>query len=110
MPIVRSPQELSTVRGDGYSETGCADAQVFGAPVPMRARRFVVDPGAEAPIRVAGDEAMVYVVTGTGLLEDGVERHDLEPESLVWLEPPATAVLHAGDGGVEVLVAEAPGQ
>ena len=110
MPIVRSANELSTTEGDGYTETACAGSEIFGAPVPMQARRFVVRPGATAPVDVAGDEAMVYVVTGTGVLEAGPERHDLAPESLVWLEPPASTVVHAGDGGVEVLVAEAPGR
>lgn len=110
MPVVRSANELPTTRGEGYTETLCADAGLFGAPVPMRARRFVVEAGAAAPVDVGGDEAMIYVVAGSGVLEAGTDRHELGPESLVWLEPPATGVLRAGEGGLEVLAAEAPGQ
>lgn len=110
MPVVRSAEELPVTRGNGCTETACASAEIFGAPVPMRARRFLVDPGAAASVDVAGDETTVYVVAGTGVLESGSERHDVGPESMVWLEPPASTVLRAGDGGVEVLVAEAPGR
>lgn len=110
MPVVRHPDELPVVHGDGYTETACADAQIFGEPVPMRARRFLLEPGSTAPTEIAGDEAMVYVARGSGVLEVGAERHDLAPESMVWIEPPATVTMRAGNDGMDVLVSEAPGR
>ncbi|MGH9088142.1 MAG: cupin domain-containing protein [Acidimicrobiales bacterium] len=110
MPVVRRPEDLTVVQGDGYTVTACAGPDVFDAEVPMRARRLVVEAGASAPVEIAGDEAMIYVVAGSGVFESGSERHEVGPESMVWLEPPAASTLRAGDEGVELLVSEAPGR
>lgn len=108
MPVVKTPDQLEVRTAPGYTETVCAGPDTFGLPVPMRARRFVVEPGARAPVDAGGEEVMVYVIGGSGALETGTERHDLSRESMAWVQPPGSFTLDAGPSGLEVLVSEAP--
>lgn len=112
MPVVRRAGELECTQHDGWTETLCAGAGVFGVAVPLRARRVVVDAGVTARLDTYADEAMVYVVRGSGAVEVHGERHRLLPETVVWLDGPGDLLLEAGSapapGGLEVLVTEAP--
>lgn len=112
MPVVRGPEELRPTSFEGWTETVCASPETFGMPVPVRARRVVVDPGASAQVAAAGDEVMVYVVRGSGVLEAAGEQHRLDPETVAWIDPPGPFALEAtgegSGGGLEVLVTEAP--
>lgn len=112
MPVVKSPDELRPTMFDGWTETTCASPEAFGEPVPVRVRRVVVDPDATAQVAAAGEEVMVYVVRGSGMLESAGERHRLDAEAVAWIDPPGPFALHAAGegsgGGLEVLVTEAP--
>jgi quercetin dioxygenase-like cupin family protein len=110
MPVVRHPEELPAWSGPGWSERAWAGAVAFGTPVPMEARRYVLDPGAAGPaIRLGAQEAMVYVAAGAGMAEAGGERFHLEPESLLWLASCDEVSLRAGADGLDALVAESAG-
>lgn len=108
MPLVREAASLPVRHGDGVTETLGADPGVFGVPVPMRMRRVAVEPGVTATLEVAGEEVMAYVLTGSGSVAAGGEQHALAPESMAWVDP-GSIQLTAGDDGLVVLVAEAPG-
>lgn len=108
MPIVRDTASLPARSSDGVTETLVADPEVFGAPVPLRLRRIEVSPGRSAAVTASGTEVMAYVLSGAGTLAVGGEQHMLGPESMAWIDPPSSFELAAGDGGLVVLVAEAP--
>jgi quercetin dioxygenase-like cupin family protein len=108
MPVVRDAASLPVRTAEGVRETLVADAAVFGSPVPMRLRQVAVEPGRTASLDAAGEEVMAYVVSGTGDLAVGGERHALGPESMAWIDPPGPFELVAGQDGLVVLVAEAP--
>lgn len=108
MPVVRSAEEQQRTQFEGWAETTCASPSTFGEPVPVNVRRVVVDPGAMASVGATAEEVMVYVVRGTGELIAADERHRLDPESMAWIDPSGPFSLEAADGGLEVLVTEAP--
>lgn len=108
MPLVRDAGSLPVRRADGVTETLAADPEVFGVPVPMRMRRFAVEPGITATLEAVGDEVMAYVLAGSGTLVAGTEQHALAPESMAWVEAGPLQLI-AGDDGLSVLVVEAPG-
>jgi len=67
MPVIRHPGQLPATDGPGWHQQEWASAAVFGEPVPMRARRYQLDPGAAGPgIALGGQEAFGYVIAGTG--------------------------------------------
>lgn len=114
MPVVRTPEDLPPETHDGWSETLCASEDTFDAPVPLRARRVAVQPGAVAHLTTQGREVMLYVVSGAGELETEDERHRLAPESMAWLDGAGALSLAAdpparGGSGLEIIVTEAPG-
>lgn len=110
MPVVRHPEELSARRGPGWSEHAWAGAAAFGTPVPMTARRYLLDPGQAGPaIRLGAQEAMVYVAAGAGTAEADGDRFPLGPESMLWLASCDEVSLRAGADGLDALVAESAG-
>lgn len=110
MPVVRQRSDMPTRGGPGWTETTCAGAALFGAPVPMSAREYLIDPGASGPpIEITGAEAMAYVAAGSGTAEAGGERFALAPESVLWLSQAGPLGLTAGPEGLAVLVAESAG-
>jgi hypothetical protein len=53
--------------GHGYTSGPWASADVFGTPVPLKVRRYRLDPGARARMPpLGGTEAMAYVIAGSG--------------------------------------------
>jgi mannose-6-phosphate isomerase-like protein (cupin superfamily) len=87
-----------------------ASAAGFGTPVPMRASRWVIDPGTVGPaIRLGAQEALVYVAAGGGAAQAGSERFALGPESMLWLASRDEVSLQAGPSGLDALVAESVG-
>lgn len=108
MPVVRHPSELPVHRGTGWTETEVASPAVFGVPVPMRGRRFVLEPSTTLPlIRVTAPEAMLYVAAGSGRAEADGRFYPLERESMMWVSPVAQVALTAGAQGMECILAEA---
>lgn len=108
MSVVRHPSELPVHRGTGWSETEVAGSAVFGVPVPMRGRRFILEPSTVLPpIRVTAPETMLYVAAGSARAEAGGRCYRLGRESMIWLGPAAQVVLTAGPHGAEFILAEA---
>jgi hypothetical protein len=107
MPVVRQRSEMPTRQGTGWTETVCAGPAAFGAPVGMQARLFTLAPAAAMPpVPVAAQEAMVYVVAGSGTAEVGAEQYPLERESMLWLSPATEIVFTAGPDGLECMLAQ----
>jgi quercetin dioxygenase-like cupin family protein len=110
MPVVRHPDQLPVRRGPGWTELSWAGAVSFGTPVPMEARRCVIDPGTAGPaLRLTAQEALVYVAAGGGTAEAGGEQFVLGPESVLWLASCDEVSLRAGAEGLDALVAESTG-
>jgi quercetin dioxygenase-like cupin family protein len=99
VPVVKGPAALPSRREPGYVEIVCASTEVFDVPVPLRLRRFVVDPGRTADIDAQGAEVMAYVVAGSGEVVAGTERSELQNGSMAWLDP-GPFRLSAGDDGL----------
>lgn len=86
MPVVRTVDMLPARRAAGWIEWDWAGPGTFGAPVPMTARRMVLDPGAGGPeIPLGSREAMVYVAAGSGTAEAAGEVFTLSHETVLWL-------------------------
>jgi hypothetical protein len=110
MPVVRRRSEMQTRSGPGWTEVVFAGSDTFGVPVPMKARRYTLDPAATGPrILIAATEAMTYVAAGSGTAVVGAERFGLEPESMLWLGQAQELTLTAGPDGLDVLVAQSDG-
>jgi len=111
MPVIRHPGQLPATDGPGWHQQEWASAAVFGEPVPMRARRYQLDPGAAGPgIALGGQEAFGYVIAGTGAGRAGPASYLLARESVLWLGGCDALALTAGQDGLDVLVAESTGQ
>ncbi len=85
---------------------------MFGEPVPLKVKRYLVDAGATArllPLR--GEEAFAYVITGSGAaaVSSPAERFTLGTESVLWLGPSEELSFEAGQDGLDLLVAETTG-
>ena len=108
MSVIRQSSELPVQQGAGWSEMEFAGPAVFGVPVPMRGRRFVLEPSAVLPpIRVTAPEAMLYVAAGSARAEADGQCYSLERESMLWVTPVAQVVLTAGPDGLECILTEA---
>ena len=111
MPVVRHRSEMTTRQGTGWTETVCAGPAAFGAPVEMQARLFTLVPAAAMPpVPIAAQEAMVYVVAGSGTAQVGEEQYPLERESMLWLSPAAEIAFTAGPDGLECMLAQSAGE
>jgi quercetin dioxygenase-like cupin family protein len=109
MPVVLHPDDMPARRGTGWSEQAWAGPDVLGAPVPMEARRWLVDPGAATPaVALGGPEAMLYVAAGSGTADVSGERFALDPESVLWLAACPEVILHGGPDGLDALIAYVP--
>ncbi len=110
MALVSRPAMMPVRHGPGFSERVFADSALFGTPIPMVGRCIALEAHAERLVDGLGDgEAMLYVAAGSGTAVAGRQARELETETAVWLDPDETLLLKAGDRGLEVLVAQAPG-
>ena len=110
MPVIRDPGQLPTRSGPGWSRQDWAGPAVFGEPVPMRAHRYRIEAGATGPgTALAGQEAFVYVIGGTGTAAAAGDSYPLARESVLWLAGCDALTLRAGPGGLDALVAESAG-
>jgi quercetin dioxygenase-like cupin family protein len=111
MPLIRHPDQLPATDGPGWHQQEWASADVFGEPVPMRARRCRLQPGAAGPvITLGGQEAFAYVISGTAASRAGGDSYLLARESVLWLAGCDALTVTAGPDGLDVLVAEATGE
>ncbi len=53
--------------GHGCTSWSWASAEIFGTPVPLKVKRYRLDPGARTRrAALGGTEAMAYVIAGSG--------------------------------------------
>lgn len=109
MPVIRRPDEMPQQHGPGWSRQAWAGPETFGTPVPMTAVRWRLAPGAACDARLGGQEALAFVIGGSGTARQGSEEFPLAGESLLWLAGCDSAALAAGGDGLDVLVAESTG-
>ena len=111
MAVILKAEEIPVRQvGEGWKETTIADSQTVGTPA-MVARRWSLAPGACGPEVEHGEtEEILYVIEGSGAALVGDQRHALGKESMLWLSPGDRFQLEAGEQGLEVLQAYAPGE
>jgi quercetin dioxygenase-like cupin family protein len=84
-------------------------AEMFGEPVPLKVRRFLIDAGITARlVPPRGAEAFAYVIAGSGAAATSppAERFALATESVLWLGPCDELSAEAGPHGLDLMVAE----
>jgi quercetin dioxygenase-like cupin family protein len=107
MPVIRHPSQLEHHRELQWARQAWAGAAAFAEDVPMVAHRHRVEPGAESPlIPLGGQEAMAYVISGSGTARAAGETFPLAAESMLWLAACHGLALRAGPQGLDVLAAE----
>jgi mannose-6-phosphate isomerase-like protein (cupin superfamily) len=115
MVVICTP-DLSGSRGHGYTSGPWASADMFGAPVPLKVKRYRLDPGARVrDIGLGGTEAMAYVIGGSGTALASPPYGEGEPfplgtESVLWLSACDGLTLEAGPGRLDVLLARSTGR
>src|SRR5262249_42207130 len=85
---------------------------MFGQPVPLKVRRFLVDACVTARlVPPRGAEAFAYVIAGSGAAAASppAERFDLATESVLRLGPGADLSVEAGLDGLDLMLAETTG-
>ena len=96
------------VRSGPWFDPGMQDE-----PVPLAVTRRRLDPGATDRIPLHGRENFAYVITGSAAAlaspEAEGEQFTLGPESVLWLTGCDQMSAHAGQDGLDLLVAEATG-
>ena len=101
--------------GRGYTSGPWAGADMFGTPVPLKVKRYRLDPGATADrIALGCTEAMAYVIAGSGTAsasppDAGAEPFTLGAESVLWLSACHELTVRAGHEQMDVLVAWSTG-
>jgi hypothetical protein len=101
--------------GHGCTSGPWASADIFGVPVPLKVKRYRLDPGARGPgLALGGTEAMAYVIAGSGTASasppDGAaEPFPLDAESVLWLSACDGLTVEAGPERLDVLVAWSTG-
>jgi quercetin dioxygenase-like cupin family protein len=109
MPVVRDPGDLPTRQGTGWTEQAWAGPEQLGAPVPMQAWRWTLDPHAVSPpVGLSAPEGLLYVMAGAGTADTGGGRFAVGRENVLWLAGCPDVTLHGGPGGLDVLIALAP--
>jgi quercetin dioxygenase-like cupin family protein len=110
MPVLRTADTLPARRAPGWAEWDWAGPDTFDAPVPMTARRMVLDPGVGRPeIPLGSQEAMLYVASGSGTAQAAGEVFALSHETVLWLAGSDAVTLQADAAGLDALIAESTG-
>jgi len=85
---------------------------IFGEPVPLKVRRFLIDAGVTAHlVPPRGAEAFAFVIAGYGAAAASppAERFALATESVLWLGPCGELSVEAGPDGLDLMLAETTG-
>jgi quercetin dioxygenase-like cupin family protein len=85
---------------------------MFGEPVPLNVRRYLVEAGVTARlVPPGGPEAFAYVIAGSGTAAASppAERFAVGTESVLWLGACAELSVEAGPDGLDLMVAETTG-
>ncbi len=111
MPTIINPNDMQpAIKGKGWRIQTLADSESFGAPA-MVAKNWKLEPNSVGPQITHDDtEQMLYVMSGDGVAVVGEERLQLEPESMLWIEPGDEYHFEAGPEGLEILQGNAPGE
>ncbi len=86
--------------------------EMFGQPVPLKVRRFLIDACVTARlVPPRGAEAFAYVIAGSGVAAESppAERFSLGTESVLWLGACDELSVEAGPDGLDLMVAETTG-
>jgi quercetin dioxygenase-like cupin family protein len=112
MPQIRTP-DFSGDCAPGVRSGPWFHPEFSGEPVPLTVVRHRLDPGATDRIPLRGQENFAYVIAGSGtaIASSEVEsrRFTLGTESVLWLAGCGQMSAHAGQDGLDLLVAEAAG-
>ncbi|MEJ2600724.1 MAG: cupin domain-containing protein [Anaerolineales bacterium] len=110
MPVIIEPDVMkANQKGDGWTETTIGDSQLIKG-LGMVARHWSFKPGTlTQEIRHGDHDEMLYVIAGSGIAHVSGKELNLEPETLVWLEPGDRYFIQAGAEGLEILQGYAPG-
>jgi mannose-6-phosphate isomerase-like protein (cupin superfamily) len=100
--------------GQGWTTGPWFAEGIFGEPVPLKVRRFLIDAGVTARlVPPRGQEAFAFIIAGDGTAAASppAERFALATESMLWLGACEELSFNAGENGLDLLVAEttAPG-
>jgi mannose-6-phosphate isomerase-like protein (cupin superfamily) len=109
MPVTRRLDELTEQRRPGWSRQAWAGQAAFGEPVPMAADRYRLEPGVAVDVPLGSQEALAYVIGGSGSAQAVGESFSLARESVLWLAGCDGVSLQAGEDGLDVLAAESTG-
>jgi quercetin dioxygenase-like cupin family protein len=110
MPVIRHQSELAGQGGPGWTQLDWAGTAAFGEPVGMQARRYRLEAGVSGVhAALAGQEALAYVIAGTGTATADGESYPLAAETVLWLAGREGVALAAGPDGLDALVAESTG-
>ena len=85
---------------------------IFGEPVPLKVRRFLIDACVTARlVPPRGAEAFAYVIAGSGAAAASppADRFVLGTESVLWLGACEELSVEAGLDGLDIMVAETTG-
>jgi mannose-6-phosphate isomerase-like protein (cupin superfamily) len=112
MSVIMKPaekHEAIEAHGDGWAVRRIAGRQLFGGAA-MAAFHWSLEAHVSGPQFAHGEyDEMFYVITGGGTAVIGGHRLPLEAESLIWLEPGDSGYFEAGEQGLQILQAYAPG-
>lgn len=83
-----------------WQETTLAD----DSTIPMTARRLTLTAGASSPTWThnAGDQ-LLYVISGNGVVRINEENHQIDHESVIWLDFGDEYQFVAAENGLEIL-------
>jgi quercetin dioxygenase-like cupin family protein len=86
------------------------EEELTDGTLALGARRLALEPRETAArVEAPAGESFLYVIGGSGRVQAAGESAALAAESVVWLEPGDTCELEAGDDGLRLLLAHAPG-
>lgn len=113
MPWICTPDFSAACRPDqGWTTGPWFAGAMFGQPVPLKVRRFLIDAGVTAQlVPPRGQEAFAYVIAGSGtaVASPPTERFAAGTESVLWLGPCEELSAEAGQDGLDLMLAEATG-
>ena len=103
MPKVFGADEMKVEKGEGWTRILLANPEIMGEDV-MVAEQWEFSPFATGPEQVQGEvNQLLYVIGGRGVAMVNGEQLELEPESILWLEPGERYHFRAGDQGMQIL-------
>lgn len=109
MPKIIKTNDMKIVQEDGWQVVTLADAAIIGYPA-MVAKWWTFQAGVSSPLLSRGNaDELLYVINGSGQAIVQDETFPLDVESVLWLEDRDSYQLIAGEGGLEILQAYAPG-